>query len=66
MFKDVLNHMAGSTDFASIGLLIFFVVFVCVSIRALLRSKHQVEQWSCLPLAGDDQANAMGMEARHE
>lgn len=56
MFKDVLNHMAGAADYASIGLIIFFAVFVFVSLRALLQSRTQASEWSRLPLS--DEATA--------
>ncbi len=64
MFKDVLNHMSNAADFASIGLVIFFVVFVFVSVRALLRTKAEVQDWSRLPLSADE--STASMEARHE
>lgn len=51
MFKDVLNHMAGAADYASIGLVIFFAVFIGVSVRALAQSRQNVSTWSRLPLA---------------
>jgi hypothetical protein len=54
MFKDVLNHMAGAADFASIGLLIFFAVFVITSIRVLLCKPDDVKSWSLLPLDDAD------------
>lgn len=54
MFKDVLNHMAGAADFASIGLIIFFVVFVGVACRAMLQTREEVAAWSRLPLADED------------
>ena len=63
MFKDVLNHMAGATDFASIGLVIFFCVFILITLRTLLRTKTEVGQWSQLPLS--DEATP-AMETRHE
>ena len=50
MFKDVLNHMAGASNYASIGLVIFFVVFIGITVNALTRSKRDVAHWSTLPL----------------
>ena len=62
MFKDVLNHMAGAADYASIGLIIFFAVFVLVTIRALVQSRQSVSEWSQLPL--NDETPATAPEAR--
>ena len=53
MFKDVLNHMVGASDYASIGLIIFFAVFVLVSLRAIVQPRQQVADWSRLPLADE-------------
>jgi hypothetical protein len=56
MIKDVLTHMAGAADFASVGLLIFFGVFVLTSIRVALCKPDEVRRWSQLPLddAGEE------------
>jgi cbb3-type cytochrome oxidase subunit 3 len=61
MFKDVLNHMAGAADYASIGLVIFFAVFVAVSCRAVAQSRKEVADWARLPLADD-----CSSEVRHD
>ncbi|MGC4030491.1 MAG: hypothetical protein QM754_01915 [Tepidisphaeraceae bacterium] len=50
MFKDVLNHMTGAERFASVGLVIFFAVFVMIVLNAVIRSKRDIQQWSSLPL----------------
>jgi len=50
MFKDVLNH-ADLEIFAEVGLLIFVVVFVGVTIWAFTRSRAQVRDWSEIPLS---------------
>ena len=50
MFKDVLNHMNGATDYASIGLVLFFLVFIAVSIRTAMQKRKDVDGWALLPL----------------
>lgn len=54
MFKDVLNH-ADMTVWAEMGLVIFFAVFIAVCFYAVTRSKRQIEQWSAIPLAAEEQ-----------
>ena len=49
MFKDVLQH-ANLSHWAEAGLLVFFVVFVGVSIWAMTRPKKTVQQWAEIPL----------------
>jgi hypothetical protein len=49
MFKEVLNH-ANLAHWAEMGLLIFFVVFVGVSIWAFTRSRETIRNWALLPL----------------
>jgi hypothetical protein len=56
--------MAGAADYASIGLIIFFAVFVLVTIRALLQSRTAVREWSQLPLNDETNATAAPSEAR--
>jgi len=50
MFKDVLNHADQLVHFAEIGLVIFFFVFVGVSIRTLMRTKTEITHGASLPL----------------
>lgn len=50
MFNDVLNH-ANLAHWAEYGLVIFFVVFVFISIRTLTISRKQMDRWANLPLA---------------
>ena len=38
---------------ASVGLILFFVVFVAVSLRALAQSRKDVSEWSHLPLSDE-------------
>ncbi len=47
--SDLVASM-GLTIFPLIGLVIFGVVFVAVSVRALLTSRSACERWSSLPL----------------
>jgi hypothetical protein len=53
MFKDVLNHLGRYTSFAEVGLVIFFGVFVAITVRTLSRSRSEVQDWSRLPLEDD-------------
>lgn len=66
MFKDVLNHMNGAADFASIGLIIFFAVFVVVACRAMLQTRQEISAWSRLPLADEDGQQQQEQEVRDE
>jgi cbb3-type cytochrome oxidase subunit 3 len=50
MYKEVLNEGQNYTFLAEIGLVIFFLVFVGVTIVTLLRPKAAVSRWSRLPL----------------
>lgn len=50
MYKDVLNHLGQYTSFAEVGLVIFFGVFVAVSVRTFTRSRSEIRSWSQLPL----------------
>jgi cbb3-type cytochrome oxidase subunit 3 len=52
MFKDVLTHMDLSA-LSTAGLLLFFVVFVAVTLYALTRPPQQAEQWSKIPLTNE-------------
>lgn len=54
MFQDVLHHMEDATRLASIGLVIFFVVFLMILLNALVRSKRDVTAWSQMPLVDDE------------
>ena len=49
MFKELFTHI----DLGRIGeagMLLFLVTFVAVTIRAMTRSRNEVEQWANLPL----------------
>jgi cbb3-type cytochrome oxidase subunit 3 len=61
MIRDVMEE-AGLEFFAEVGLIIFFVVFVLVTVRVLLMRKDRIEHAKNLPLeddvpetAGDDE-----------
>lgn len=54
MFKEVLNYAANYTWYAEVGLVIFAVVFVGVSIRTAMQKREDVSAWAMLPL--DDEA----------
>lgn len=49
MFKDVLTHMDLSS-LSSAGLLLFFAVFIGVTLYALTRPPRQADRWSRIPL----------------
>lgn len=53
MFKEIFNFET-VTLLSSIGLLIFFAVFLGIIIWAFTRSKRSVDRWSKLPLGNDD------------
>jgi cbb3-type cytochrome oxidase subunit 3 len=53
MLKDVLSNGA-LTHFATIGLVIFVVVFLGVTVWILTRSRKEVGTWSRIPLTGDE------------
>jgi len=40
-------------DLSTAGLLLFFAVFVAVSLYAMTRPPAQAEQWARIPLTGD-------------
>jgi cbb3-type cytochrome oxidase subunit 3 len=52
MFNDILNHMDLSA-LTTAGLVLFFIVFVAVSIYAFTRPPAQAAQWSRIPLTRD-------------
>ena len=56
MLKQLLIHM-DIARFGEIGLVIFFVVFVAVTVWAISRSRRDVEQWSAIPLENTHAAN---------
>jgi cbb3-type cytochrome oxidase subunit 3 len=49
MFKEVLTHMDMSA-LSTAGLLLFFVVFLAVTLYALTRPPQQADRWSRIPL----------------
>jgi cbb3-type cytochrome oxidase subunit 3 len=52
MFKEVLTHMDMSA-LSTAGLLLFFVVFLAVTLYALSRTPQQADRWSRIPLTAD-------------
>ncbi len=51
MFKEIFHHI----DLGRIGetgMLLFFVAFVAVTIRAILTSRTELDRWAELPLSG--------------
>lgn len=59
MFKDVMMG-TGLELWAQAALVIFFVVFVAVTIWAWTRPRRDVEAWSALALLDDDDAARAG------
>jgi cbb3-type cytochrome oxidase subunit 3 len=54
MIKDTLSHM----DMAALttaGLVLFFVVFVGVTLYATTRHRRQADQWARIPLTAEPQ-----------
>jgi len=56
MLKQLFIHM-DLARFGEIGMVIFFVVFVAVTIWAISRSRKDVEHWSAIPLDNTHAAN---------
>ncbi|WP_432798585.1 hypothetical protein [Poriferisphaera sp. WC338] len=54
MFKDVLNYLGDYTIYANIALLIFFIVFVAVSVRIMMKPKGEVDHMAGLPTEPDE------------
>ena len=52
MFKEVLTHMDISV-LSTVGLLLFLVVFLAVTLYALTRPPQQADQWARIPLTDD-------------
>lgn len=52
MFKQVFSE-GNLTHFATWGLVIFVVVFACISVWALTRSRKTIHTWASLPLDDD-------------
>jgi cbb3-type cytochrome oxidase subunit 3 len=53
MLKDVLSNGA-LTHFATIGLVIFVVVFIGITVWVVTRSRKEIQTWSHIPLTGDE------------
>ena len=49
MLKDTLNQLDLST-LTTTGLILFFIIFIAVTLYALTRTPGQAEQWSRIPL----------------
>ncbi|QDU32099.1 hypothetical protein KS4_01280 [Poriferisphaera corsica] len=64
MFKDVLNSFGNYTFYAEIALIIFFVVFVAVGIRVMMKPKGEMDHMADLPNEKDD--GPVGEEMREE
>ena len=54
MFKEVFS-MDIVRLFTQLGLVIFFLVFVAVSIWAYTRPKREVDNWAEIPLSDSDE-----------
>jgi hypothetical protein len=50
MYDKVINYLSDTSWYAQAGLVIFAVVFVGVSLRAILTPKRDVSRWAGLPL----------------
>lgn len=66
MLKDVLSNGA-LTHFATIGLVIFVLVFIGVTVWVVTRSRKEIHTWSRIPLTGEEdgplQPRATGPES---
>jgi len=50
MFKEIFHHI----DLGRIGetgMLLFFITFVAVTVRAILTSRAELDRWAKLPLS---------------
>ena len=61
MFKEVITHMSLG-DLSTAGLLLFFLVFLAVSVYALTRPPAQAEQWARIPLTGEGDDRSRNQE----
>ena len=51
MFKEIFHHI-DMGRIGETGMLLFFVTFVAVTIRAMLTSRTELDRWAKLPLSG--------------
>ncbi|MFI4861388.1 MAG: hypothetical protein ACIAXF_11975 [Phycisphaerales bacterium JB063] len=63
MFKDVLRAM-DFTLLSQIALVLFFLVFIAVTIRTLLRPRKEMESQASIPLS-DQPIEPRGTEPTH-
>lgn len=50
MFQDVLRHMPDASWYPQVGLVIFAVVFIGVTLRVILTPRREIKRWAELPL----------------
>lgn len=54
MLKELLTQL-DAAKLSTSGLILFFIVFVAVTLYAITRTPRQAEAWSRIPLTGDKQ-----------
>jgi len=54
MLKDLVSQIPDANTCVTIGLVIFFVVFVSVALATALRSRTEIVRCSRLPLGEDE------------
>ena len=49
MFKEIFHHI-DLGHIGETGMLLFFIVFVAITIRAIMTSRAEMDRWAKLPL----------------
>jgi cbb3-type cytochrome oxidase subunit 3 len=66
MFKELFKLDPNSYDFIALlangGMVIFFLVFVSVSLYALTRRKKDVDRWSRIAIEDDVEGSGVGIQ----
>lgn len=60
--RSVLENLEGTQIFGIIGFLIFFTFFIGVLIYVIKMRKNKVDEYSRLPLSGDEDNSAPASE----
>lgn len=54
LVRSVIENLKGTEIFGIIGFFIFFTFFIGVVIYVVRMRKNKVDEYSCLPLIGDE------------
>ncbi|MDJ0367653.1 hypothetical protein QMK33_21105 [Hymenobacter sp. H14-R3] len=66
MEKNVLQSIAGITIYPLISFVIFFLFFAALLVYVLVANKQHLSTMSQLPLAGEDEAEALKAQLEHD